>query len=49
MSKLLGDLVKGVADALGFRQCDACKRRQEALNDLHRRVRGEKRRRKVRA
>jgi hypothetical protein len=40
MGKLAGDFVKGIADALGIRQCDACKRRQERLNDLHRRVMG---------
>lgn len=42
MGKLAGDFIKGITDALGVRQCDACKRRQEKLNEMHRRLRGER-------
>lgn len=40
MGKLLGDAIADITTALGIRPCDACKKRQETLNNLHRRVRG---------
>jgi hypothetical protein len=40
MGKLAGDFIAGVTEALGIRKCDKCKRRQEKLNELHRRLKG---------
>ena len=33
-SKGLGDTIKKVTDAVGIKQCGACKRRQEKLNKM---------------
>jgi hypothetical protein len=45
MGKLLGDLVADFTKAIGIKKpCDACKRRQEKLNELHRRAAGKARR-----
>lgn len=40
----LGDFVKGMTDALGIKQCEKCKKRQEKLNELHRKMFPTKRR-----
>ena len=43
MGKLLGDIVADFTKALGFKKpCKGCKRRRDKLNNLHRRVRGER-------
>jgi hypothetical protein len=45
--KLLGDFISDVAQALGIRECERCKRRKTKLNAAHARLRGGKRARCV--
>jgi hypothetical protein len=40
--KLFGDVVADMAKALGFKECDACRRRRRKLNDAHTRLRAKR-------
>jgi hypothetical protein len=45
MGKLLGDIVADFTKAIGVtKPCAGCKKRQEKLNELHRRAAGKARR-----
>jgi hypothetical protein len=40
--KLIGDVVSDVARFLGFKECDACKKRKKKWNAAHQKLRGRK-------